>query len=231
MAASGSAIKSRQEWGKFVCKKPTTTFLWWFQACKQPSTRPNALGDRKPAQVCGRHERRVETELPEWLETIHGRIDGEDLQVLADVLSSLRGHTTSSNSFIPASSRKTFFKQIRKKAQFVHSLKKKTELRSMQTHESLRRRHAKINPDDRADRIKIVERLGDILTADHKVLNEDQESTLHHKCAVVVQDLANQWLQKLSMHKPKSAQEDDEKSSRYSWIQKKIRDPLIRTIL
>ena len=48
------------------------------------------------------------------------------------------------------------------------------------------------NPDDRADRVKIAERFGDVITADHKVVSEEQESRLHHRCAVVVQDLATQ---------------------------------------
>ena len=47
-------------------------------------------------------------------------------------------------------------------------------------------------PDDGVDRVKIAERFGDMITADHKVLLEDQESRLHHKCVVVVQDLGAQ---------------------------------------
>ena len=153
---------------------------------------------------CGRHERRVETELPEWLQPFTEGLTGRIFK-FGRRLSSLRGHTTSSNSFIPASSSKTFFKQIRTKAQFVHSLKKKPSCVACRR-TKVTKAPCKINPDDRADRIKIVERLGDILTADHKVLNEDQESTLHHKCAVVVQDLANQWLQSYPCT-TKSAQE------------------------
>ena len=66
-------------------------------------------------------------------------------------------------------------------------------------------RHAKINPGDRAVRIKIAERCGDMITADQKVLNEEQESRLHQRYAVVVQDLASQWIQ--SYPCKKSAQE------------------------
>ena len=35
----------------------------------------------------------------------------------------------------------------------------------------------------------------DTITADHKVLNEENESRLHHRYAVVVQELAAQWIQ------------------------------------
>ena len=40
-----------------------------------------------------------------------------------------------------------------------------------------------------------AENFGDLITADHKVLNEESESRNNHRYAVVVQDLATQWLQ------------------------------------
>ena len=49
---------------------------------------------------------------------------------------------------------------------------------------------------------------GDLITADHKVLSEDYESRINHRCAVVVQDLATQWLQSHS-HKTKSSQKTE----------------------
>ena len=50
------------------------------------------------------------------------------------------------------------------------------------------------NPDDRAER-EIAESFGNMMTAGHKVLNGDQESRMHHKVAVIMQDLATQWIQ------------------------------------
>ena len=35
----------------------------------------------------------------------------------------------------------------------------------------------------------------ELITADHKVLSEESESRKNHRYAVVVQDLATQWLQ------------------------------------
>ena len=35
----------------------------------------------------------------------------------------------------------------------------------------------------------------DVITADHKILSEESESRNNHRYAVVVQDLATQWLQ------------------------------------
>ena len=79
-------------------------------------------------------------------------------------------------------------------------------MRSMQTHESYESAMQK-NPD-KADRILIAENVGDMTTADHKVLVEEQESRLHHMHAVFVQDLATRWIQSYPC-KTTSAQETE----------------------
>ena len=43
-----------------------------------------------------------------------------------------------------------------------------------------------------------AENVGDLITADHKVLNENCEPRNNHRCAIVVQDLASQWIQSYS---------------------------------
>ena len=40
-----------------------------------------------------------------------------------------------------------------------------------------------------------AEDFGDLITADHNVLSEESESRNNHRYAVVVQDLATQWIQ------------------------------------
>ena len=40
-----------------------------------------------------------------------------------------------------------------------------------------------------------AEKFGDLITADHKVLSDNGESRNNHRYAVVVQDLATQWIQ------------------------------------
>ena len=40
-----------------------------------------------------------------------------------------------------------------------------------------------------------AENVGDLIAADHKVLNEGGESRNNHRYAVVVQDLTTQWMQ------------------------------------
>ena len=51
-----------------------------------------------------------------------------------------------------------------------------------------------------------AENFGDLTTADHKILSEESESRNNHRYAVVVQDLATQWLQSYPC-KTKTSQE------------------------
>ena len=45
------------------------------------------------------------------------------------------------------------------------------------------------------DALLRAEKFGDLITADHKVLSDNCESRNNHRYAVVVQDLATQWIQ------------------------------------
>ena len=51
---------------------------------------------------------------------------------------------------------------------------------------------------------------GDLITADHKVLSDNCESRNNHRYAVVVQDLATQWIQPYPC-KNKTSQKNPEK--------------------
>ena len=53
-----------------------------------------------------------------------------------------------------------------------------------------------------------AEKFGDLITADHKVLNEGSESRNNHRYAVVVQDLATQLIQSYPC-KTKTSQETE----------------------
>ena len=71
-------------------------------------------------------------------------------------------------------------------------------LKTKITRASCRRRAGTVVPK--------AENVGDLITADHKILSEGSESRTNHRYAVVVQDLATQWLQ--SYHcKTKTSQE------------------------
>ena len=60
-----------------------------------------------------------------------------------------------------------------------------------------------------------AENFGDLITADHKVLNEGCESRDNHQYAVVVQDLAPQWIQSYPC-KTKISQETEKEFTRVS---------------
>ena len=53
-----------------------------------------------------------------------------------------------------------------------------------------------------------AEKFGDLVTADHKALNEVGDSRNNHRYAVVVQDLATQWIQSYPC-KTKTSQETE----------------------
>ena len=57
-----------------------------------------------------------------------------------------------------------------------------------------------------------AEKFGDMRTADHKVLNEGSESRNNHRYAVVVKDLATQWIQSYPCRNKNS--QETEKSRR-----------------
>ena len=53
-----------------------------------------------------------------------------------------------------------------------------------------------------------AENVGDLITADHKVLSENCESRNNHRYAIVVQDMATQWIQSYPC-KTKTSQETE----------------------
>ena len=59
-----------------------------------------------------------------------------------------------------------------------------------------------------------AEKFGDLMTADHKVLSEGCESRNNHRYAVVVQDLATQWIQSYPC-KTKTSRETERSLSKF----------------
>ena len=59
-----------------------------------------------------------------------------------------------------------------------------------------------------------AENLGDLITADHKVLSESCESPNNHRYAIVVQDFATQWIQSYPC-KTKTSQETQRSSQKF----------------
>ena len=70
-----------------------------------------------------------------------------------------------------------------------------------------------------------AEIFGDLITADHKVLSEESESRNNHRHAVVVRDLATQWLQSYPC-KTKSSQETKKNLMRFLEPTRKIKSHL-----
>ena len=63
-----------------------------------------------------------------------------------------------------------------------------------------------------------AEFFGDLITADHKVLSEGCESRNNHRYAVVVQDLATQWIQCVSAQNKKLLRKH-KRACKSSWSQ------------
>ena len=59
--------------------------------------------------------------------------------------------------------------------------------------------------DPLAESYLVQKIFGDVITADHKVLSEGCESGNNHRYAIVVQDLATQWIQAYLHRKPREA--------------------------
>ena len=85
----------------------------------------------------------------------------------------------------------------------------RTKLRSMQEDTKITRAPCRTRISNTIPR---AEKVGDLTTADHKVLKEECESRNSHRYVVIVPDSAMQWLQTLS-GKTKTSRET-EKSSR-----------------
>ena len=123
------------------------------------------------------------SEIPEWLQ--------EFSEILVDDEVPERGdsHASSSHevSLEPTSKRR---EDMGKHSVYIHFLKDRNcEIcqRTKITSAPCRRRNGGVVPR--------AENFGDLITADHKVLSENCESRNNHRYAVMVQDLATQWIQ------------------------------------
>ena len=67
-----------------------------------------------------------------------------------------------------------------------------------------------------------AEKFGDLITADHKVLSEGCESRNNHRYAIVVQDLATQWIQSYPC-KTKTSQETERSLQKFLEPNRKLK--------
>ena len=130
----GHQISSRV--GRNSSAKPTTTFHWLSQQATEHQTK--ALDDLKRTQAVGDQERSVETQLPGWLQPFtEGASRGSSSSTDVDVAQPLAAILSSSHP--PAT---PHFKQLRRKAQCVHSFSRRPRIAKYADARKLRERHA-----------------------------------------------------------------------------------------
>ena len=195
--ASRPAIISRQAWENIECKNrqphpATTTSRRWSHACKQPNTKSKLWVTRR------RHELWAPMSQM-WKQLYqngcnHSRQDYRRSSNSTDVYP---GDVETPPPVLPPSvhppAKPSSNRAGGKHIFFTHFPKDPNCEVCGRT--KVTRVPCKRHTDERADRKKMGERFGDMITADHKVLNEGQESRMHYKYKGVVQDLAAQWIQ------------------------------------
>ena len=126
---------------------------------------------------------RASSEIPEWLQEIRENLVDDEVPERRD------SHASSSHgvSFLTTSKRR---EDLGKHSVYTHFPKDRNcEIcqRTKITRAPCRRRNGGAVPR--------AQNFGDLITASHKVLSENCESRNNHRDAVVVQDLATQWMQ------------------------------------
>ena len=125
----------------------------------------------------------LDSEIPEWLQ--------EFREILVDDEIPLQGgsHAGSSHeaSLEPTTKRREYLGKYSVYTHFPKDRNCEICKRTKITRAPCRRRNGEAVPR--------AANFGDLITADHKVLSDNCESRNKHRCAVVVQDLATQWIQ------------------------------------
>ena len=147
-------------------------------------------------------QRDLSHELTDWLQEFRENLVDESTSEKRRGNPEQRSQDTSSSSHeLPMESKAKVEPDSGKDSVFTHFSKDPSCdicLKTQITRAFCRRRAGTVVPR--------AENFGDFITADHKVLSEGSESCNNHRYAVVVQDLATQWLQSYPC-KTKSSQE------------------------
>ena len=125
----------------------------------------------------------LESEIPEWLQEFREILVDDEIPVQGG------SHASSSDeiSLEPTTKRR---EDLGKHSVYTHFPKDRNgEIckRTKITRAPCRRRNGEAVPR--------AEKIGDLITADHKLLGDNCDSQNNHRYAVVVQDLATQWIQ------------------------------------
>ena len=125
----------------------------------------------------------LDSEIPEWLQEFRGNLVDDEIPLQGG------SHASSSHevSLEPTIKRREDLGNHSVKTHFPKDRNCEICQRTKITSTPCRRRNGEAVP-----RAAIF---GDLITADHKVLSDHCESRNNHRYAVVVQDLATQWIQ------------------------------------
>ena len=118
-------------------------------------------------------------DLPQWLEEFTDNLEGTEVHAPAHI--SQDSDSERPTKVVSKSGNHSFY------THFPKDRNCEVCLRTKMTRAPCRRRTGEALPR--------AEKFGELIPADHKVLNEGGESRNHHRYAVVVQDLVTQWIQ------------------------------------
>ena len=169
-----------------VCRE---TNLEQDQANQTPKT------DKKETTIArGNPLRSDNSEIPEWLQEFRENLVDDEIPLQGG------SHASSSHevSLEPTSKRSEDFGKHSVYTHFLQDRNCEICQRTKITRAPCRRFNG--------GAVLRVENFGDLITADHKVLSENCESRNNHRYAIVVQDLATQWIQSYPC-KTKTSQE------------------------
>ena len=145
------------------------------QANKNPKTNKKESKRKQSNPLC--------SEIPEWLQEFREILVDGEIPVHGD------SHASSSHeaSLEPTTKRREDLGKHSVCTHFPKDRNCEIYKRTKITRAPCRRRNGGAVPR--------AANFGDLITTDHKVLSDNCESRNNHRCAVVVQDLATQWIQ------------------------------------
>ena len=143
--------------------------------------------DSHPVPVSSSHVGRIErsdplySDIPEWLQEFRENLVDDRVPERRD------SHASSSHGLSLEPTRSADLGKHSVHTHFPKDRNCEICKRTKITRAPCRRRIGRV--------VSRAENLGDLITADHKILSEGCESRNNHRYAVVVQDLATQWIQ------------------------------------
>ena len=148
-------------------------------------------------------------DLPEWLEDFTDNLVGEGVSASRDTPASTSRQSVSKLPRTVVSGKHSIFTHLPKNPNC--EIWKRTRITSA------------FCKNCNGESVLLAENFGDLITADHKVLSEGCESRNNHRYAVVVQDLATQWIQSYPC-KTKTSQETQRSLQKFL---EPIRKPIV----